>query len=632
MNYRPEIDGLRALAVVPVVLFHAGVPGFTGGYVGVDVFFVISGYLITSILLKEMEDGSFSILNFYERRARRILPALFIVLLFSVVTAWHVQLPVDFKFFAQSLVASVLFLANGFFLIKGGDYFAAPLEQAPLLHLWSLAVEEQFYIIFPILLGLVWRFGQRATIAVIGCLFIGSLLASQWATDNFPSFSFYMLPTRAWELLLGAGVAVWLRGVERTAVTQSRVSNAAGMAGLLLIIVPVFVFSNTTPFPGFYALVPTVGAALIIIFAVRGTYANYLLRLSPLVAIGLVSYSAYLWHQPLLAFSRYSSASELSAFAIVLLIVLSFVLATLTYWVVEKPFRKRGLISFKTIALATPVCVMAAVGFGTVAHFNNGFPQRSEMFARLEANVGFSLRCNGNTELTAPCSMAVAPQVAIFGNSLAMHLVQGVHSLFPEKKIVQITQDTCQPRTNDTFASATKQTCKEFVERALETITNEPSITHVIISADFKGIEEPHNRAAFEEVLVRLRHARKEVLIVGPLPSSRENLAKCYLQNSLELRQCDYLRSEVPGEHFVTTGALSEIARPFGVNFVDLTEAVCPSETCLATINGTLVFRDRVHLSIEGSRTVLERLKPEFESFLNNRESSLGKMEAESKA
>lgn len=212
MNYRPEIDGLRALAVVPVVLFHAGVPGFTGGYVGVDVFFVISGYLITSILLKEMEGGSFSILNFYERRARRILPALFIVLLFSIVTAWHVLLPVDFKFFAQSLVASVLFLANAFFLIKGGDYFAAPLEQAPLLHLWSLAVEEQFYIIFPILLGLVWRFGQRATIAVIGCLFIGSLLASQWATNNFPSFNFYMLPTRAWELLLGAGVAAWLRG------------------------------------------------------------------------------------------------------------------------------------------------------------------------------------------------------------------------------------------------------------------------------------------------------------------------------------------------------------------------------------------------------------------------------------
>lgn len=146
MNYRPEIDGLRALAVVPVVLFHAGVPGFTGGYVGVDVFFVISGYLITSILLKEMEGGSFSILNFYERRARRILPALFIVLLFSIVTAWHVLLPVDFKFFAQSLVASVLFLANAFFLIKGGDYFAAPLEQAPLLHLWSLAVEEQFYM------------------------------------------------------------------------------------------------------------------------------------------------------------------------------------------------------------------------------------------------------------------------------------------------------------------------------------------------------------------------------------------------------------------------------------------------------------------------------------------------------
>lgn len=254
MKYRPDIDGLRAIAIIPVVLFHAEVVGFGGGFIGVDVFFVISGFLITSLLLQDIQKNRFSIAHFYERRVRRIFPALMTVFAACAVAAYILLLPQDLILFAKSLVAAILFASNFHFMSKTG-YFDAPAESHPLLHTWSLSVEEQFYIFFPLILWFLaakkMRFGP--TILVI---FVSSLIVSLWATAAHPKFGFYMLPSRTWEMMLGSLLALNIA----PPIQSKRAREIAGALGLLLILVATFTFSKDVPFPGWRAFLPCFGA------------------------------------------------------------------------------------------------------------------------------------------------------------------------------------------------------------------------------------------------------------------------------------------------------------------------------------------------------------------------------------
>ena len=257
MQYRREIDGLRAVAVLPVILFHAGFGVFSGGYVGVDVFFVISGYLITSILISELEQGNFSILRFYERRARRILPALFFVMLACLPFAYMWMLPSQLEEFAQSIFAVSLFLSNWLFWSQTG-YFGTAAELKPLLHTWSLAVEEQYYLLFPILLLSLWRYGRRSVLGFVVVVALLSLLLSEWGWRNEPDINFFFTFSRFWELLAGSICAFLTVG--RTLKSN----NVLSAIGLAAIVVSIFAFDDNTPFPSVYALVPVVGTALII--------------------------------------------------------------------------------------------------------------------------------------------------------------------------------------------------------------------------------------------------------------------------------------------------------------------------------------------------------------------------------
>ena len=319
MKYRGEIDGLRTLAVVPVILFHAGIAPFGGGFIGVDVFFVISGYLISTIIINELDEGRFSILRFYERRARRILPALFFVMLACVPFAWFWLMPRDLRDFAESLTAVTFFVSNFLFWMEAG-YFETTAELKPLLHTWSLAVEEQYYIIFPVLMMILMPLGQRVVMISLVVLFIASLILSQWGIYNRPSATFFLLPARGWELLVGVFAAIYLR--KNPDFTRTTQADLLSIAGLILIVVPIFIYTHDTPFPGAYALPATIGTGLIILFARKGTIANKLLATRPMVAIGLVSYSAYLWHQPVFAFFKHrfgSAMFEDFAFALIAL-------------------------------------------------------------------------------------------------------------------------------------------------------------------------------------------------------------------------------------------------------------------------------------------------------------------------
>jgi peptidoglycan/LPS O-acetylase OafA/YrhL len=346
MKYRAEIDGLRALAVLPVILFHAGFEWFSGGFVGVDVFFVISGYLITTIIISEMAEGKFSIVNFYERRARRILPALFFVMAVCLPFAWLWLTPVDLKDFGQSLVAVSTFSSNILFWQERG-YFETAAELKPLLHTWSLAVEEQYYILFPIFLILTWRLGIKWVLLLLSIVFFISLGVAQWGAYNSPSAAFFLLPTRGWELLVGVFAAFYLK--YNTHLKSHILNQALSLLGFGMIAYSIIAFDKTTPFPSLYALIPTIGTGLLILSAVPKTYVHKLLSLKFIVGIGLISYSAYLWHQPLLAFARHRSFGEISELILITLCLASLVMAWFSWRFVEKPFRSKTKVSSRLI-------------------------------------------------------------------------------------------------------------------------------------------------------------------------------------------------------------------------------------------------------------------------------------------
>ncbi|WEZ83167.1 acyltransferase family protein [Rhizobium sp. 32-5/1] len=378
MLYRREIDGLRALAVVPVILFHAGIDVFSGGFVGVDIFFVISGYLITSIIIGEQEKGRFSILKFYERRARRIMPVLFFVLLCCLPFAWAWMLPMQMKDFGHSIIAVCLFVSN-FLFWKETGYFAAAAEEQPLLHTWSLAVEEQYYLVFPLFVMFCWRFGRKTLVAIIAIVAILSLLLADYGSVHFASANFYLPTTRAWELLAGSLTAFILSG--RT----QKPNEILSLTGLALILFSIVAYDELTPFPSFYALPPVIGTALIILFAAQGTLVARILSTAPMVGIGLISYSAYLWHQPLFAFARIRSLTEPSTALFLTLSVTSLVLAYFSWRFVETPFRTGRitmLSSAPRVLTATAIGTGLFIAIGFVGSRDNGLQFRLPQTAR----------------------------------------------------------------------------------------------------------------------------------------------------------------------------------------------------------------------------------------------------------
>jgi len=336
MKYRPEIDGLRAVAVMSVIMCHAGFQYFTGGYIGVDVFFVISGYLITMIVCNDISKNTFTLMNFYERRARRLLPVLFVVVICSLPFALLFLTQDGQKEFAKSIIGVATFTSNFVFWSESG-YFETSTVFKPLLHTWSLSVEEQFYLFYPLLLMMIWPLGKRYVLFVLFSLFFFSLLLAEWRGLLDPSAVFYLLPTRIWELAVGAICALYL--LEKK-IVNVYLAQVLSFIGLLLISFSVFTFTEHTPTPSLYTLIPVLGSALVILFSINGTLVYSILKLSIFVWVGLISYSAYLWHQPILSLLRnYYFTPQLSFRMTVVAIVLTFLLSIITWRLIEQPFR-----------------------------------------------------------------------------------------------------------------------------------------------------------------------------------------------------------------------------------------------------------------------------------------------------
>jgi peptidoglycan/LPS O-acetylase OafA/YrhL len=367
MKYRPEIDGLRAVAVIPVVLSHAGIPGLPAGFLGVDVFFVISGFLITSILLAEFESGRFSMLSFYDRRARRILPPLAVMLLLGLPVAWMVMLPSQLKDLGQSIVATLCFAANVYFWLTQ-DYWSQAAEITPFIHLWSLGVEEQFYVVFPIVLGLLHRRPRVlfATLAVLALASLALMLAAR--SKGYGAAAFYLLPFRSWELLAGALSALAARRRGERAGDRPAVTAAS-----LALIIASYAMLRPSSHPLLLYVPVVLATSFILVLCRSGSSAGALLAVPFLTWIGKVSYSLYLFHQPVLAFARLRFGLDLSPLVVAASLVAIGVLSALSYFMVEVPFRRRDTVSRSAFVASLVAGAIVLGAFGWSARRTNGF-------------------------------------------------------------------------------------------------------------------------------------------------------------------------------------------------------------------------------------------------------------------
>lgn len=429
--YRPEIDGLRSIAVLAVVLYHFGVPGLPGGFIGVDIFFVISGYLIGGILWRDIsETGTLSLARFYTRRVKRLAPAYFAMAALSALAAWVILLPFEFREFGKELIAATVYLSNVHFW-RGEGYFDIGAENKVLLHTWSLAVEEQFYIVLPFVI-LLFKRSRRVLIWVLCLAFAASLISCLWLSVMQQTTTFYLFPFRAWELLTGVLLAIW--GFERRATWS--VNPALSVAGLALALAGIALISPAG-FPGWQALIPVAGTALLLANGQNPNIVNRALSGAGPVFIGKISYSLYLWHWPVLVLSRYWRDGHASAWEAALWLALAFVLATLSWALIETPFRRMQPKSGWRVLVALALPSAAIMAFGALAYVKDGLPNRFGPETRLHiaASADFIQdwsRCHtpasGPFEGVELCPIGPegAPRAVIWGDSHLRALKEGL--------------------------------------------------------------------------------------------------------------------------------------------------------------------------------------------------------------
>lgn len=608
ISYRPEIDGLRAIAVLPVIFFHAGFETFSGGFVGVDVFFVISGYLITSILLKELEQNEFSIIKFYERRARRILPALTFVLICCTWAAYHILLPEDFERYGLSLASVALFSSNIYFW-QSMDYFAPAAEDQPLLHTWSLAVEEQYYVIFPVLLYFGWRFGRKKLFLTIAAISLLSLGLSEWGWRYKQDANFFLLPTRAWELLAGSLLAFTLNA-RPLPFQRTRIHNEfLSITGLALIFFSVFAFDQFTPFPSLYALVPVVGSLLIISFAKPETFVGALLSSNPFVAIGLISYSAYLWHQPILALYR-TVTTDLAPTTALILVALSLLMATVSYWVVEKPFRVRaiyakrnalftGSLASLSLTLAvgsliyvkdglasrfTPLQTALVDKYLTYDHSKDWRLGRCMIYSDTEDKEAFDKECFG--------SFNDKTKLFLIGDSHAAALYPGVAKVFFDNyDVAQLTISGCYPFTH--LKPTVAKRCRDLNPTRFTVILDSDASSKVIIHANWSpkntGVQG-NDRAELKRTLQLLKTKLQadHITLVGCVPIWKPTLPQYLLKkqiSGLEPHLPTHIGNNDSGERIKCNRHIQQIASEEGVRFVNGWDAFCKDGECLIKLD-----------------------------------------------
>ena len=606
ISYRPEIDGLRAISIFAVIFFHANIDTFSGGFIGVDIFFVISGYLITSIILKQIKNNKFSIINFYERRARRIFPALFFVLFSILALGWFLLMPNDMKILSQNIFATVLFVSNIYFYIKNFNYFDLLQESNPLIHLWSLGVEEQYYLLYPVLLLIIIKYLKKEPVKILSLIAFLSLILSQILYEKYPDSTYYLLHTRIWEIIIGCLCAFYLTKIQSI---KYNLKNLFSILGFILIFFSFLYYKKETPTPTLYTLIPVTGAALIILFCNKKTFIYGILSSKIMVFLGLISYSAYLWHQPVFAFYKIINYNKITLFENITLIFFIFFLSFLTWLFVERPTREKKIFNnTKKLFIFCTIAVGLFLLIGIIGHYNSGYPNRDVLMKRFERNYGLSLKCNGNTIINETCSTSPSPIVAVYGNSYAMHLVYGFKEIFNEYSFVQLTQDSCSPFSLLEKKKLGNNPCSSFNKNSIETIIDNKSIKLVIVSSSFSDLLEEENFNFFKQQIMILEKNDIKVIIFGPTPTPfyPKNIGRCLffsLKNN-NLEKCDFFLKELNSEYKEIINKLKLLINKNSVSLINLSDALCDSNKCYTSLNSKLIYEDTVHLTREGSEYI----------------------------
>jgi peptidoglycan/LPS O-acetylase OafA/YrhL len=640
--YRAAIDGLRALAVVPVVLFHAGFSWFSGGYVGVDVFFVISGYLITTIILREQSAGVFSLAHFYERRVRRILPALFVVLIACLIPAWLWLVPAQLRNFSTATAAVSVFASNFVFWTLGG-YFGTRAEENPLIHTWSLAVEEQYYMLFPLLVIALWPFGIRVLGCAVFAIALLSISLSQYGLQIDPIGTFFLTPTRGWELLIGSLLAFFSYRTPLSTRVGRTANQILATLGLALIVGSALTFDKTTPFPGVHALIPTTGAALIIGFGATDTFVARMLSLRLVVLVGLISYSLYLWHQPLFAFARIATDAHLRTETYIALIFVAVILAYVTWRHIEVPFRQKGFFTRRQVFCGAATLSMLLVGLGVAGYLAKGFfgrygPEAQQLFATAESSPKRRACHTSGQDFLAPHNACTYfnqnVRWAVLGDSHAVELSYVLaEELRSRSGVLHLTFSACPPAL--AFDAHTPG-CTNWIGESLQYLEQKTDIQNVILvfrhsyylfgdQIDFFP-NVPNERPrflraepaaavrekyweSFVAIINRLLISGKHVYIMFPVPElSRPVARNVYRTNALgphSVKDEGLALGYYMARNSFVLPKLEDL--PWGERLIPIrpAEALCDISQCYAVRNGTALYFDDNHLSLTGARAVL---------------------------
>jgi len=657
-SYRPDLDGLRAIAVTSVVLYHAGASGFRGGFVGVDIFFVISGFLIGGIVFRQVASGSFTFAGFYTRRARRILPALLAVVILSCLAGYFLLPPREYAHAAVSAASALLGLSNIRFWLAQG-YFTQDPALDPFLMTWSLGVEEQFYLLLPPFLLLLRPLTRQGQIAVLWLVAAVSLALCAWMTTQWRDAAFYLIPTRAWELAAGVILAVRQRG--QIDVSEIRGANALSMLGIVGVIASIAAFSPSIPFPGIAALLPVAATGALILS--EGSWFNrHILSSRPFVAVGLISYSWYLWHWPIFSYLRICSARVPSGTMLGAAALVSLLAGYVSWRFVETPFRRPRPQARELPRYGAGLA--ASLGVVLLIKFTGGFPARvPERTLEFEEEVAANasdpcLAQSGQQvgDLPAECDPKGArnAKLALLGDSHAAALAPGLRKWARANGLAleQLTKTSCPPTLGLTRryppTPRNDVECAQFNASASSRVASDPNVATVVLSAFWSAPDEYAGRgeayevvradgsldpagadalaAAVAQTVLLYRNAGKKVIVLGDTPSLKFDPARQASGYSLPLRR-RALRLLEPGldlprgiagpvyvapmkgnaEQLVACGARQGGAATYQA----LVPMLCKDGNCrFALPSGAPLYSDTHHLSAVGADYLVSRLGP----------------------
>ncbi len=657
LNYRPDIDGLRALAIMLVIIFHAFPKFLRGGFIGVDIFFVISGYLITSIILKGLEGNNFSLLEFYSRRIKRIFPALIVVFAFSLIAGWFILLEDEYKLLGKHVAAGGIYISN-FILQSESGYFDTAAQLKPFLHLWSLAIEEQFYLIFPILLIVCFRIYLNPAL-IISLALIFSFLLNITQIDNNLSEVFFFPHTRIWELLIGSSVAhINLNSRYKfDCIIQSilfhgdinkekALANFFSWFGLLLIIIAWFSFNHKEMlFPGWWALMPAIGTACLILAGKDAWFNYHFLSNKIVVFVGLISYPLYLWHWPLLSFTRLVEMDPPSSKLRFLVLVISVLLAWLTYHFVENKIRYREQ---SLIPLGLLFCLLLISAVGYQIKTQQGYPERFQYSNPFTDEIGsdywetqgwintqsclnrfgdyqFCLVQDSNRPITA----------LLIGDSHANHLYPGLLPLTSVTggNLINLGMGNCLAflSRKDILAYNKGKHCQLLINKAFETAISTPTIKTVILAGAWAAYLKTKNKGFFQQAkdkhfkshsiannivdfqdsfrntLKTLVKAQKEIIFVMDVPWLGFEPSNCTerpwrITDTVVKTPCATLRANIFSNRLEYTQPVSQVLAEFSqVKIWNPINTFCDKSYCWAVKNGEMLYRDENHLSVTGS-------------------------------